>query len=369
VTEAVDDLIARTRALPERLRSLRVVTDGWSDLECASLASDRARNLQAHRLPVSDRAGPRESWHTTSWMVFDPDDWNESFVGLWPTRFREDITATRSDGTVRHHTRARDGDGYWRDDGDGASVTDARRLRASLHNSWVVGRGWTGSAHTQELVDRTRTLDRAVALLHVTPAPGKALGSGPLHAGDAHDLTIDVETGLTLAITSFVDDESYQHYEVTALEIDADVSNVLTAVPEGATAVPPSAGSRSIEEIAADTDLAVFRATWLPDDYTYQAGAAYGGEHPHVSIVYSRDRREFVQLIAEPATPITDERYDWTEVRRDGRTVAITDAGDAPGERIAHTTIDGTRIVLMSRVPAEELLRVAFSLEVVPCPD
>ncbi len=365
----VDDLIARAQALPDRLRSLHVVTDGWTDLERSSLASERARNLQVQRRPGATREGPRESWHTSSWMMLSPDDWTQTSVSLWPTRFREDVTATRSDGTVRHHTRARDGDTYWWDDGGGAHATDARQLRTSLHSGWVVGRGWTRSENARELVDRTRMLDRAVATIRVTPAPAKPLGSGPLYAGDAHDLVIDVDTGLTLAVTSVVDDERYQRYEVTALEIDADVPQELTAVPDGATAVPPSAGSRSIEEIATDTELAVFRATWLPDGYTYQAGAAYGGEHPHVSITYSRDRREFVQLIAEPATPITDERYDWTEMQRDGRTVAITDAGDAPGERIAHTTIDGTRIVVMSRVSAEDLLRVAFSLEVVPCPD
>jgi hypothetical protein len=30
-------------------------------------------------------------------------------------------------------------------------------------------------------------------------------GTGPFHAGDTHELTIDVATGMTLAVTSVVD--------------------------------------------------------------------------------------------------------------------------------------------------------------------
>ena len=42
-----------------------------------------------------------------------------------------------------------------------------------------------------------------------------------------------------------------------------------------------------------------------------------------------------------------------------------TDAGDATGQRIADTTLAGTRAVVYATLPAAELLDVAFSLEVV----
>ena len=52
-------------------------------------------------------------------------------------------------------------------------------------------------------------------------------------------------------------------------------------------------------------------------------------------------------------------------LERKGRTVQITDLGDEPGERIAHTTLGGTMAVIYASVPAPELLEIAFSLEVV----
>jgi hypothetical protein len=367
VAEAIDDLIARAEALPERLRSLRVSTEGWFDDELTAVASARARKVQARLRPGAHPRPPRRSSErATSWFVFGgAEAWSQPGIGIWPGRWREELEFEGPTRPTMRRISGRDGDAYWWEHGAETHVTDARRLRSSLASGWVVGRSWTRPNHARQVVGRTTHLDRAIVRLRVTPEQGAALGPGPLHAGDAHELAIDVATGLTVALTNFVDDQPFQHHEVTELELDPVVAPELTAAPAGAIAVPPSAGNRSIEEIAADTDLAVFRATWLPDGFAYQAGAAYGGEYPHVSITYARGGREFVSLHASPAEPIPDDRYEWIMVQRGSRTVAITDVGDTPGERIAHTTLDGTRIVVVSSVPADQLLDIAFSLAVV----
>jgi hypothetical protein len=83
-------------------------------------------------------------------------------------------------------------------------------------------------------------------------------------------------------------------------------------------------------------------------------------------LIFSRDRREFVTLFEQPESErVGDEVYEWHSVDRGARTVLITDLGDEPGERIAHTTLDGTMVVIYASVSAPELLEIAFSLEVV----
>jgi hypothetical protein len=52
-------------------------------------------------------------------------------------------------------------------------------------------------------------------------------------------------------------------------------------------------------------------------------------------------------------------------VRRGDRTVSITDVSDALGMRWAITELAGTRAVIHCSLPADELLDLAFSLEVV----
>src|SRR4051812_8514382 len=95
----LDDLAARARELPRRLRSLRVGTRGWTDIDRSSLASERSRVLLASRLPVrADAPVRRDDTRVRSWMEFGPDAWTETIIEVWPARWREEREHTRPDG-------------------------------------------------------------------------------------------------------------------------------------------------------------------------------------------------------------------------------------------------------------------------------
>ena len=168
-------------------------------------------------------------------------------------------------------------------------------------------------------------------------------------------------------MTGVVDGKTFRYEQVTEIELDAEVPHELTAPPPGAEAVPPTSGVREPEDIAPrqPSSLCSHRRGSRPATPSRPAAPDDRAEGPWATLIFSKDRREFVQLFESPATPIGDEPYEWEHVERDGRTVFITDAGDATGQRIAHTTVAGTRAVVYTTVPPAELLDLAFSLEVV----
>lgn len=120
------------------------------------------------------------------------------------------------------------------------------------------------------------------------------------------------------------------------------------------------------QDVASAAGFPLLAPTLLPENYTFQTGSARR-EHdgPHASLIFSRDRHEFVTLFQQPESQsVGDEVYEWHAVERGPRTVFVTDLGDEPGERIAHTTLGGTMAVIYASLPAPDLLELAFSLEV-----
>ena len=365
--EDLDDLAARARELPTRLRSLRVETRGSTDIDRSSLASERARVLLAHRLPVRADAPVRhDDARVRSWMEFGPDAFTETMIEVWPARWREEHERTRFDGHRSRIVSARDRDTYWFDQGDGVKVTDGSKMRMSLSGAWVVSRRWTIGAMQRELLDASSSvLGRSCARIRVTPEPESKWRLRHVFIGDAHEITVDLATGMTLAATRLIDGAPFQDDEVTDLEIDAPVDSALTETPPGAEPVPVSQGSRTIEEIAEAAELTVLAPTWLPAEYSFQSGGVYVRDDvPQVSLVFSRDRREFVQLFEWPEShPRGEGDYVWERVVRGSRPGLISDLSDQVGERVAQVTLDGTWVNILASLPAPDLLDLAFSLE------
>ncbi len=292
------------RELPTRLRSLRVETHGWIDVDRWGLASERARGVLAHRLPA--RADPpmrRDSINVRSWMELGPEAWTKTIIDVWPARWRQEYERTSFDGDRSRFVSARDGDASWSDDGGGVKVTDGSRMMMSLSSSWVVSRRWTSDAMQRDLLDPSiSVLGRSGARIRVTPQPESRSRLRHVFAGDGHELVVDRATGMTLAVTSVLDGIAFQHDEVTDLEIDAPVAPALTEVPPGAETVPVTQGSRTLEEIAAVAGLPLLAPTWLPPGYSFQSGGVYvRSDVPEVTLTYSRERREFISLSNGPS--------------------------------------------------------------------
>ena len=110
----LDEVVAAcARELPTRLRSLRVETHGWIDVDRWGLASERARGVLAHRLPA--RADPpmrRDSIDVRSWMELGPEAWTKTIIDVWPARWRQEYERTSFDGDRSRFVSARDGDAY-----------------------------------------------------------------------------------------------------------------------------------------------------------------------------------------------------------------------------------------------------------------
>ena len=354
--------------LPTRLRSLRVETHGWIDVDRWGLASERARGVLAHRLPA--RADPpmrRDSINVRSWMELGPEAWTKTIIDVWPARLGVRSTNERvSTVTGRGSFRRADGDASWSDDGGGVKVTDGSRMMMSLSSSWVVSRRWTSDAMQRDLLDPSiSVLGRSGARIRVTPQPESRSRLRHVFAGDGHELVVDRATGMTLAVTSVLDGIAFQHDEVTDLEIDAPVAPALTEVPPGAETVPVTQGSRTLEEIAAVAGLPLLAPTWLPPGYSFQSGGVYvRSDVPEVTLTYSRERREFISLFEWPESqPRGESGYVWERIDRGPRTVLISDLSDRVGERVAQIALDGTWVTITATLPASELLDLAFSLE------
>ncbi len=260
-----------------------------------------------------------------------------------------------------------DEDTHWWDQGDGVKATDGRHSQASLAGAWVVGTRWTTAPAESELLGAGTVIGRSGVRIRMVPQAGLEWGAAPFFGGNAHELVVDLVTGMTLSVTNLVDGSPFQHREVVDFELNADIPREFTATPGSAEAIPESQGFRSPEDVANAAQFPLLAPTWLPDNYTFQTGSArHRDDGPHASLIFSRDWREFVTLFQQSESQkVGDEPYEWHAVERGAWTVQITDLGDEPGERIAHTALGGTMAVIYASVPAPELLEIAFSLEVV----
>jgi len=284
-----------------------------------------------------------------------------------PVRWREEYEATRPDGSRRRSVHAHDEDTYWWDQGEGVKRTSGAATQSSLANVWVVGTRWTTAPAELEVTGTATVLGRSGVQVRIVPTPGVRWPAGAFGTGDDHEFVVDLDTGLMLSVTSFVDGEPFHHREVDDFEINGDIERAVTDAPAEAEDVPISRGFRSPDDVANEAGFALLAPTWLPDEYTFQTGSARDGDDgPHASLIFSRDRREFVTLYQQPVPPTSvDDAYEWQTVERGARVVRITDVGDESGQRIAHTTLGGTLAVIYASLPASDLLDVAFSLEVI----
>jgi hypothetical protein len=293
-------------------------------------------------------------------MEFGDDGWDHPGIGVWPQRWREEYERTESNGEVFGFVAGRDGDSYWRDHGDGVKVSDARNIKTSLVTGWVPGTLWVRAPARRDLVDVSEAvLGRAAARVRIIPERS-GWAAGPFYAGDEHEIAVDLATGLTLAITSTVDGAVFHRDEVTEFETNPTIASALTATPADAAPVPASQHFESVEEVAAATPLSLLAPRWLPPEDTFQSGGVYLRDGvPEAMLVFSRDRRAFISLYEWPesqAQTLDDEVYEWDHVERESRTVFISDQGDQPGQRVAHTTLDGTWVTIDAPLTGSELL-------------
>ena len=258
----LDDVVARVRELPSRVRSLRVATHGWTDIGLSRLASDRARGLLARHLPrAPDAVALIARQSVVSWMVFNEDSWNRPMFDVVPTRWREEHESTSPVGGVTRSVQGHDEDTHWWDQGDGVKATDGRNSQASLAGAWVVGTRWTTAPAESELLGAGTVIGRSGVRVRMVPQAGLKWGAAPFFGSDAHELVVDLVTGMTLSVTNLVDGSPFQHREVVDFELNADIPREFTAAPGGAEAIPVSQGFRSPEDVAnaAQFPLLTFR--------------------------------------------------------------------------------------------------------------
>ena len=362
----LDGIIARTLTLPERVHSVRVATHGWTDEGLSGVAHDRAWRLVARRqYQTSDSAGPRSESRVRGSLVLSPESWGHPTIGVRPTRWREEFESA-NDASARVH--GRDGRVLWWSEGDGYG-SDDREVRMSLLCAWVVGTAWTTARATLAVVGRDSVIGRDAVRVRMVPDEGARRSAFPFGAGDMQELVVDLETGATLSLTSFVDGTPFQHHEVVEFELNALVADSLTAVPPGTEAFVARPPLRGPGDLAATADLQVLSPTWVPDGFEFDTrGSNVDRRNPtEVQVIFTRERREFVNIFEMPASePVPDSGYEMEEVRRGDRIVSITDVSDAAGTRFAVAEVAGTRAVISHcSLPANELLDLAFSLEAV----
>ena len=121
-------------------------------------------------------------------------------------------------------------------------------------------------------------------------------------------------------------------------------------------------------DLAVTADLQVLVPTRVPDGFVFDVRGSNVDRRnaASVQVIFTRERREFVNIFEVPASePLQEGVYEMEEVRRGDRTVSITDVSDAVGMRWATTERARTRAIIHCSLPADELLDLAFSLEVV----
>jgi hypothetical protein len=361
----LDDIVARTLTIPERVHSVYVETRGWVDHALSRDAHDRAWRLVARRQPAaSDATGARVESSARAWYVLSGESWNMPRIGVWPTRWREEFHSA-DDRTA--HVHGRDGRVLWWREGDGYR-SDDRDVRMSLRCAWVVATAWTTARAGLEAIGRDVVIGKETVRVRMVPDEEAQRPAFPFSAGDVHELAVDAETGATLSLTSFVDGNPFRHQEVVDLELNTVVPDELTAVPVGTEAFVPRPPLRGPGDLAATADLQVVSPAWVPAGFEFDTrGSNVDRRNPAwVQVIFTRQRREFVNIFEMPASEaVDDSTYTVEEVQRGDRTVSITDASDAVGTRYAIAELAGTRVSIHCSLPADELLDLAFSLEVV----
>lgn len=363
----LDDVVAVARGLAGSLQSLYVETEGWAEFPLARVASERhQRLLVTHPTDVPLEPVGRTTRRVRTWMAFDTDRAEHPFVGVVPLRSREELELTDLGGTTTTSVSATNGVTRWWQHGDRIEQSDGRTSIGSLHSAWVVGRQWLGEDVSVELVEETEVRDRRCARVRVTTSR-QYWAPGPLTAGDAHLLDIDLETGLTLAITNLLDGEAFEHHEAVTLWLDVAVDAALTDPPQDAVARSPSVSYRDVRDVAAAAKgLALVAPTWLPKGYTFGTAGARGEDdgEAHAVLYYRREGRPTVTIMERPAPaqlPGTRDELTWIE--RGDRRVGVSDVSYEPGVRIASAVVAGTLVTLRADLSAAELLDIAFSLQ------
>lgn len=361
----LDEIVARTLTIPERVHSVRVETRGWTDHALSGVAHDRSSRLVARRQPASsDMTGARAESRARAWLVLSRESWNIPMIGVWPTRWREEF---ESGGDATAHVHGRDGRVLWWSEGDGYR-SDDREVRMSLHCAWVIGTAWTTERATLDVVGRDTVIGKDAVRVRMVPDEGARRPAFSFSAGDFHEFVVDADTGATVSLTNFIDGNPFQHHEVVDLELNALVPDALTAVPPGTEAFVPRPPLRGPGDLAATSDLQVLSPTRVPDGFEFDTHGSNVDRRnaAWVQVIFTRERREFVNIFEMPASePVHERVYDMEEVRRGDRTVSITDVSDAVGTRYATAELAGTRAIIHCSLSANELLDLAFSLEVV----
>ncbi|MFI5047308.1 MAG: hypothetical protein ACHQIG_09620 [Acidimicrobiia bacterium] len=365
----LDDVVARVRELPTRLRSLYVETERRTDDAWMQVASNLAHGTLVHGPDPSTQLTRRSSMESRTWMELGHAAWSHKFrvMGVQPARWRNEARFHWADGRVEEIVIGCDGDVGWERDAEGAEFWTSHG--GSLRDWWVLNLLWVDAPVERELLDATsEVLGRTCAQVHIRSRPGRfrMWAPGP-YIGGEHVLSIDLAMGMTLAIRSFNEGVEFETHDVVALEIDPAIDPSLTRVPAGSrprAERPTYADESALAEVVdAFTLMAPAR---LPDGYAFHL--AYPDPAPdgkaRATIVYTLDRRRPLHVHEHEAAPgRLPDVEGWTRIERGDRTALISDATAAEGTRLAATSVRGTHVFLSGELSADEMLDVAFSLE------
>ena len=365
----LDDVVARVRGLPTRLRSLYVETERRTDERRAQIASNRAHETLVQGPDPSTEPERRTSMTSRTWMEIGEDAWRHKFqiMGVQPARWRNEARFEWDDGRIEEIVTGHDGDADWDGVDDDAELWVGHG--GSLRDWWVLNRLWVDAPMELELLSGTsEVLGRQCAHIGVRSRPGRfrMWAPGPFIGGE-HVLSVDVATGMTLAIRTSNDGVLYQSHDVVALEIDGEIDPSLTRAPAGAR--PRAEKPRYDDEAAVATAIDTFTVlapTRLPEGYAFHL--AYPDPTPdgtvRATITYALDPRRRLQLHQQLATRGRLPDVDgWKRIERGERSVVISDVTERKGTRLAATIVAGTAAQLSAELSADELLEVAFSLE------
>jgi outer membrane lipoprotein-sorting protein len=357
------DVLELLHGAHRRYRTVRLVAHEWRH---------NARFLAAYEEAM--RAGGASGYQSAAGEGVPAE--TDVVVRVWfeqPNRFREE----REDGG-RRYVAASDGSRWWTALPDWATI-------AEEGDGWLrghVGRGirpLLDPAQVAGLVDletggHGEVAGRPAYVVTATPRPGVHPDVDVLATGaDRHELLVDAERGLLLAVTSSRSEEPFSSIRVDEIAFDEPIDEARFAYEakpgEQLLGLHESAGEHvSIEEAARRASFTVLVPGELGRGWQmhvlYTPGADGSRVRETVSLTLYRDDATHSIAIRQTAPPFERWQLNGTErVERGGRELHVS----SEGWRRVLVEHSGTALeVSSSSVETDELVDLALALSPAP---
>ncbi len=215
-------------------------------------------------------------------------------------------------------------------------------------------------------VGSAETAGRPCLRLRAVPRRGERLWPHWLPCGaDEYELHADTERGVLLYIAGRYKHQVFEVNEVSDVAFDEPIDgDLFSYTPDPSDLVKPAVPiveRLTLEAAVARMPFTVLVPSWVPDAEHNDFELMYHRSRPksvraHLALMYRGDHHLWIDESESAEPELAD--MEWEQIERDGKQLAISDAG----MRILALEQAGTHVIITSNLDRDRLIQVAASL-------